>query len=253
MDAEEYLDRGGVTAYLKDVVTLLLENQPANPIAFLAQYFRQVTQGSTPLLRAYRYIRLAEPEQDSFGDNLVSAFDSLAAGQSVEGVAGEDLVRLLRLLGADSALDISRALLALVDKTEGDHLCFSEFAVAVRACLQYNRFFRHAETLFTTCQQRSGAMPRWCLELTQQELGGAGSANLEREVQREVERWGQRAGEASVTRGEFLRALFTASTNGHANAGAAVDLCQVVTTRQAAADVFADATDAALGSRAAQG
>ena len=36
MDAEEYLDRYGVTAYMKDVVTLLLENRPASPIAFIA-------------------------------------------------------------------------------------------------------------------------------------------------------------------------------------------------------------------------
>ena len=53
MDAEEYLDRYGVTAYMKDVVTLLLENRPPEPIDFIADYFRTVIQGSSPLLRAY--------------------------------------------------------------------------------------------------------------------------------------------------------------------------------------------------------
>lgn len=34
---EEYLERAGVTAYLKDVTTLLLENRPADPIHFIAE------------------------------------------------------------------------------------------------------------------------------------------------------------------------------------------------------------------------
>ena len=77
MDAEEYLDRYGVTAYMKDVVTLLLENRPPEPIDFIADYFRTVIQGSSPLLRAYRYVRLAQPHQKAFTDNLVAAYLSL--------------------------------------------------------------------------------------------------------------------------------------------------------------------------------
>ena len=53
VDAEEYLDRCGVTAYMKDCVTLLLENRPDEPLTFMSNYFRTVTQPSSPLLRAY--------------------------------------------------------------------------------------------------------------------------------------------------------------------------------------------------------
>ena len=95
LDAEEYLDRYGVTAYMKDVVTLLLENRPASPIAFISKYFRTVTQGSSPLLRAYRYIRLAHPTQDAFIDNLVAAYAALDARRGVSGVTGAELLRLL--------------------------------------------------------------------------------------------------------------------------------------------------------------
>ena len=35
LDAEEYLDRCGVTAYMKDCVTLLLENRPDEPLSFM--------------------------------------------------------------------------------------------------------------------------------------------------------------------------------------------------------------------------
>lgn len=132
MDAEEYLERCGVTAYLKDVVTLMLENQPPNPLAFMAHYFQQVTKGSSALSRAYRYIRLAEPEQQVFRDNLVAAFHSLESRGDEGFVAGSDLLRLLRLLGSNSALDVSRSLLALLNKSEGDAFSFCDFSIAVR-------------------------------------------------------------------------------------------------------------------------
>jgi hypothetical protein len=32
---QEYLDRYGVTTYLKDVITLVLENRPDDPIDFI--------------------------------------------------------------------------------------------------------------------------------------------------------------------------------------------------------------------------
>lgn len=93
---EEYLDRHGVTAYMKDVVTLLLENRPASPIAFISKYFRTVTQGSSPLLRAYRYIQLAGPQHSSFVDNLVAAYVALDCRRGTNGVTGAELLRLLR-------------------------------------------------------------------------------------------------------------------------------------------------------------
>ena len=67
---------------MKDVVTLLLENRPSSPIAFMAKYFRTVTQGSSPLLRAYRYIRLASPSQDAFVD-VATALEHAGGGDQV--------------------------------------------------------------------------------------------------------------------------------------------------------------------------
>ena len=133
LDSEEYLDRCGVTAYLKDVVTLLLENQPAKPIDFLADYFRTVIQGSSPLLRAYRYVRLASPSQDAFTDNLVAAYHALDVHRGSGVVAGSELLRLLRLIGKDFPINITRSLLLLIEKRETDPIDFAEFSVAVRS------------------------------------------------------------------------------------------------------------------------
>ena len=171
LDAEEYLDRYGVTAYMKDVVTLLLENRPASPIAFMSKYFRTVTQGSSPLLRAYRYIKLASPTQDAFIDNLVSAYVALDARRGVSGVTGAELLRLLRLLCGDCPIDVSRSLLVLLDRTESDPVSFDEFSAAVRAGLHYDDFFTRARTLFSVCDPNgSGAVPRSTLQLATRQV-----------------------------------------------------------------------------------
>lgn len=174
MDAEEYLDRYGVTAYMKDVVTLLLENRPSSPIAFMAKYFRTVTQGSSPLLRAYRYIRLANPSQDAFVDNLVSAYVALDARRGVSGVTGAELLRLLRLLCAECPIDVTRSLLLLIDRTESDPVCFEEFSSAVRAGLLYDELFQRASSLFAMCDpDGTGNVPRSVLDLAVRQVAGA--------------------------------------------------------------------------------
>ena len=166
LDAEEYLDRYGVTAYMKDVVTLLLENRPASPIAFISKYFRTVTQGSSPLLRAYRYIRLAHPTQDAFIDNLVAAYAALDARRGVSGVTGAELLRLLRLLCGDCPIDVSRSVLVLIDRAESDPITFDEFSGAVRAGLHYDDLFKRARTLFDTCDPlHTGTISRTTLQL----------------------------------------------------------------------------------------
>lgn len=83
LPAEEYLEQSKVTPYLKDAITLLLENRPPNPIAFLSDYFQNVTQGSSRIVRSYRYIRLTKRSRQAFLDNLVSAYNSIESVPSL--------------------------------------------------------------------------------------------------------------------------------------------------------------------------
>ena len=173
MDAQEYLDRCGVTAYMKDVVTLLLENRPAHPIAFISRYFKTVTQGSSPLLRAYRYIQLAPPTQTTaFVDNLVAAYVALDSRRGTSHVTGAELVRLLRLLAGHCPVDISAPLLQQLGRAESDPISFGEFSALVRASLQYEAFFSRASTLFSSCDPHgTGHVPRSILQLVLRQLG----------------------------------------------------------------------------------
>jgi len=184
MDAEEYLDRYGVTAYMKDVVTLLLENRPPEPIDFIADYFRTVIQGSSPLLRAYRYVRLAQPHQKAFTDNLVAAYCTLDAACTRTGVSGVELQRLLELVSSDGHLDISRALLVLLGKRDADAVDFGAFAAAVQSCLLYHELFAEAERMFAACDVHgTGRVRRSVLAVVQEHLAQQSAADAERALQ----------------------------------------------------------------------
>ena len=252
MDPEEYLDRYGVTAYLKDAVTLMLENHTTSPVEFLAQYFQTVSRGSSAVLRAFRYVRLAPPSLPAFGDNVCAAYAALDArrGGASSGVSGAELLRLLRLVCADCPLDVSRSLLALLRRGEGEPISYAEFSAAVRAAIYYDDFFKRAAAAFAACDPHgSGVAPRGVLQLALREvrgdegaaalhglLGGGGAATvaaaggadeqLVRAVQHEVASLGvskpaaARERESTVGLAEFLRALFEASMGRHPNAAA---------------------------------
>ena len=171
----------------------------------------------------------------------------------------------------------------------------------VRACLHYDSFFKQAETLFTTCEQRAGGLPQRLLELARREVRGSDTdwtggtlercarpmwhaarvalcrisvfclspiarareshakwhhnslicaatihCGLRREIQCEVARLPELRDDETVSRSAFLAALFRASTQGHPNAEAAIELAQFTEGRQAAAEACGTAAEAAL-------
>ena len=71
-------------------------------------------------------------------------------------------------------------------------------------------------------------------------------ATLCREIQCEVARLPELRDDETVSRGAFLAAIFRASTKGHPNAEAAIDLAQLTEGRQAAAEACGTAAEAAL-------
>jgi len=70
-------DRSSLTVYLKDVLTLVLENRPADPVAFIADYLWRVLGGACQVSRAYQYVTLSPRHRQAFMDNAVVAFSVL--------------------------------------------------------------------------------------------------------------------------------------------------------------------------------
>ena len=60
MPPEEFLERNGVTQYMKDVVTLLLENRPEKPLEFIVQYLDEICDGANPLVHSYHMLQLTQ-------------------------------------------------------------------------------------------------------------------------------------------------------------------------------------------------
>eukprot|EP00744_Colponema_vietnamica_P027970 GILI01042248.1.p1 GENE.GILI01042248.1~~GILI01042248.1.p1 ORF type:complete len:248 (-),score=39.55 GILI01042248.1:77-820(-) len=175
---DEYLDRTNVTAFLKDAVTLLLENRPENPIKFLADYFQAVVSGSTPIQRSYRYLRLSPHDRQIFMDNLFNAYLTLdttrrsaatASGTAATGPANaasksiwtcDDFSKLLALVCADFPPEVAETVLKVLNKEPADLITFEEFAGGVKACMIYEDFFLDAETIFNQLNEKHGASGR---------------------------------------------------------------------------------------------
>ena len=145
---EEYLNKYGLSAYFKDVMTLVLENRPHDPIDFITEYYRNCAQGSSYLHRSYRYIRLTERNNDVFMDNLYMSYKSLSRRKGSIGATGEEMSKLLTLLCHDFPPDVSSNILRRLGRRAADVVTFEEFALATKACLLYEEFFEIAEEVF---------------------------------------------------------------------------------------------------------
>ena len=156
-------DASGLTVYLKDVVTLCLENRPSDPVAFIAEYLRRVTRRTTPVSRACQYLKLAPHHRRAFMDNAAVAHAGLSAGSNKTpspGVRPEDHLLVLREMcarlprgvaetAASAALSRRfRETTTVVGAGTGgarDGVDFFEFAGSVRACLAFEELLGELE------------------------------------------------------------------------------------------------------------
>jgi len=161
--AEAYLERAGVEAYIKDALTLVLENRPEEPIGFLVEYFQNAVRGGTALSRAYRYVRLTKLDRPAFMDNLLAAFttlDSRRHGDRPIALTGREFSKLLYLLSNEFPTDVVGGIMAIMNKADDDIIDFPIFAAGVRACLLFEEFFEQAEWLVKWCDSDSqGQIP----------------------------------------------------------------------------------------------
>ena len=127
----------GLTAYMKDVVALLLENRPEDPVAFVAEYFQNASRGNPPLSRSYNWIRLSDRSRMSFMDNLVTAYNTLDSSTGAPGLTGKQFNKLLKSLCVDFPVDVVQGIMMLLGKGSSDIVDFPAFYAGVNACLLY--------------------------------------------------------------------------------------------------------------------
>ncbi|KAK3261529.1 hypothetical protein CYMTET_29566, partial [Cymbomonas tetramitiformis] len=142
------LDECGLTSYLKDALTIMLESRPTDPMHFLTEYFHMVANGASPSHRAYRYLRLCPQDRNMFMDNLAAAYTLLDAEGGSVGMTGKEYMMLLRQLCADFPEVIVQILFQVLGKSETETVTFQDFSGGIRACMTYEEFLEEAENLF---------------------------------------------------------------------------------------------------------
>jgi len=178
---EDYLDKQNVNGLLKEAVTLLLENRPANPILFMAEHFRNMQQSqpqyaqantittsngqqinvlNSNILKAYRLITLNKYDAKSFSDNVFQAYTMIEKDHthtqsqnsnlslSNTGIKGNDLIKLTQMLCIDFPQDIQTGILKLFDKKEEENVDFDEFLSAIKTIMLFDNYIEEMEVLF---------------------------------------------------------------------------------------------------------
>ena len=146
-----------MTAHLKDLVTLLLENRPDSPLEFATDYFRNVVHGSTAVVRAYRHVRLAHHKSPAFNDNLAAAYGFLEGdGSQVSlGLGGSSFMKLVGMLCHDFPDELSGPVQRHLARRPDDIVGFPEFASGARMCLFLEELLEESDAMYRHLTQRT--------------------------------------------------------------------------------------------------
>lgn len=142
--AADYLQRHSVTLIMHDLLAVLLENRPADPIDFISDYFDHVAQGDAgdPIERCCRYIRLSKPGARPC--TMCTRRVSHACQHSGDGDTVRNAQPWRCRSGAKSFMDNLAAAYATLDLHHG--LTTNRLAELIRhmcRCGEYPLFFLH--------------------------------------------------------------------------------------------------------------
>lgn len=150
MQADEYIERTGLSAVMKDAVLLLMENRPADPILFLAKYFELLEAEQTAMQRTLHYINLAPPQRPCYMDNLFQAF-TIQSNALRRTLAFADLLPLAAQLLHGLPSHVMQVVKTVVDKRGHDRCNFDQFVAVVGLCGDVRRLHDIACWIFQKC------------------------------------------------------------------------------------------------------
>ena len=147
-------DRSQLSVYLKDVVTLALENRPEDPIAFASDYLRRVLGGAGAVARAHQYLSLSPHTRRAFTDNALLAFEVLSGDEEGEKpVPGREFNQLIDALLEDAPSAIADRIRDVLRTTDDAEVRWWEFQRATKACFALRETLEELEKLY----ERRGA------------------------------------------------------------------------------------------------
>jgi len=149
LSPEEYLERTGVTPHLKEVMQLVLENRPAQPLEFVHEYFKNATRSSTPLTKSFRCLRYTDIGREAFMDNLLEAYTLLVSSDGsgkATAVTGSQFSQLIRTICFDFPQELLASVMQILEIRDDSVVDFAAFSRGIRASLLYEGMLQWALT-----------------------------------------------------------------------------------------------------------
>jgi len=126
-ELEEY------TNALHEAIAPLLQYQPKNPLVHLCSHFKERAYGCDPVIGAYRQIRLAGIDDQTFPDQLYLAYTKLAGVKPC--LDGEPYLQLLSMLCGSLNTAVAEALQKVFQDLSSAAPSFAIFRASIRTCL----------------------------------------------------------------------------------------------------------------------
>ncbi|EDO35740.1 predicted protein [Nematostella vectensis] len=150
---------------MKEVVKLLMENRPEDPLIFLAEYFDNLADTATALMQAHQKLLLVHHSQPAFYSNLMEAYDTLShqkgekqsqnrlknivkGSNGLRGLTGKSYNDLLTLLCRDLTNTEAEPLLKQITCFDHEVIRFLVFRCGVLSVLVYQDFLKQADSLY---------------------------------------------------------------------------------------------------------
>ena len=169
LDADAYLDRFHVRAYMQDALALLLVHRPEQPLPFLAEYYRRVRHGDNVRNREFRYVNSTPRNRLAYLTAFRRTYANLSERTDLSFL---DYLELQRLLCPDFSSQFCEDVAKCLTTTGAlsNALGFQPFLSMFQLLFYYSEFMMQAGEVYRKCMTtapRAGAAgaarsTAWC-------------------------------------------------------------------------------------------
>ncbi|XP_013385372.1 tubulin polyglutamylase complex subunit 1 isoform X2 [Lingula anatina] len=146
-----FLERTSVNNIIKDMLAKVLENRPANPVVYIAEYFENLDEKSNKVTQAHRQLLLTHHSRPAFENNVRQAYESLGvhrANRSTLGVNGLVFTELLQVICRDFPEAVKEKVMKKLACRDWEVVTHDVFRSAIFTCFVLKDFLQEAESLY---------------------------------------------------------------------------------------------------------
>lgn len=164
----DYLDKAEVTTQVRGALLKLIENQPKEPMLFLADYFDSISTSdkSDKIATVSQILQLTHHSQQSFQTNLIVAYDAASVAKNPNskkasinrpGLTGSVFEEILCSVLGNPSKHFHTVLLERISCRGSEMVPFDVFRYGVTVCYVFVDFLKLCISLFSIlCGKHSG-------------------------------------------------------------------------------------------------